>query len=88
MPRPCPFVSCKYNLALDNAKIKEEILSTKSKRKKCILDSIPETFALDVAEKRGITLNELGEMFGIGPVIFSKIISKALFKIAMSSREK
>jgi len=89
MPRPCPFVSCKYNLVLDNAKFKKEVLSKERLNNLGnALFELDETCVLDVCEQRGVTFNKLGKIFGIGPVSFGKTINRILFKIATSAREK
>jgi hypothetical protein len=57
--RPCPFVSCKYHLYVDvnpdNGTIKLNFPGLE-------LDQIPETCALDVADRGGITLQEIGRL--------------------------
>ncbi|MCD6497886.1 MAG: DNA-binding protein [Deltaproteobacteria bacterium] len=59
--RPCPFVSCKYHLYLD---VKE---SGAIKLNFPDLDvwELEETCALDVAERGGVTLEEVGEILNL-----------------------
>lgn len=55
--RPCPFVSCKHHLALD---VSEENGSIKFNFPHLAVWDMPETCALDVADRGGITLEEVG----------------------------
>ncbi len=60
--RPCLFVSCKHNLYLDvNPKTGSIKLNFPDKE---IFD-LPETCALDVAERGGITLEEVGAIMNL-----------------------
>jgi len=60
--RPCPFVSCRHHLALDvNGKtgaIKENFPGLE-------LEEMPATCALDVAERGGATLDEVGQVMNL-----------------------
>lgn len=62
MPRPCPFVSCKYHLYLD---VNEENGSIKINFPDKTIWDLKETCALDVAEKGGLTLEEVGELMNL-----------------------
>ena len=60
-PRPCPFVSCKWNLYLDvnsHGGIKFNFPGVE-------LEDLPQTCALDVADRGGETLEEVGRTFGV-----------------------
>lgn len=57
IPRPCPFVRCKYHLFLDMAQAK--------KTTEIDLSLMPETCALDVADRGGATLKEVGDAIGV-----------------------
>lgn len=56
-PRPCPWVSCKFHLYLD---INPESGSVKLNFPDLEVWEMAETCALDVADKGGITLEEIG----------------------------
>jgi hypothetical protein len=61
-PRPCLFVSCKHNLYLDvNPKTGSIKLNFPDKE----IWELPETCALDVAERGGITLEEVGAIMNL-----------------------
>jgi hypothetical protein len=60
--RPCPFVSCKYHLYLD---VNPETGSIKLNFPDFEVWELAETCALDVAERGGITLEEVGEILNL-----------------------
>ena len=61
-PRPCFFVSCKYNLYLDvNPRTGSVKLNFPDKE----LWELEHTCALDVADKGGITLEEVGTIMNL-----------------------
>ncbi len=60
--RPCPYVSCKYHLYLD---INPEIGSIKINFPDLEVWEMSETCALDVADRGGITLEEVGELLNL-----------------------
>ncbi len=55
--RPCPYVSCKYNLFVD---VNPRTGSVKMNFPDKELWELAETCALDVADRQGITLEEVG----------------------------
>ena len=61
-PRPCMFVSCKHNLYLD---VNPETGSIKLNFPDKEIWELEHTCALDVAEKGGITLEEVGEIMNL-----------------------
>ena len=61
-PRPCLFVSCKHNLYLD---VNPETGSIKLNFPDKDIWELEHTCALDVAEKGGITLEEVGEIMNL-----------------------
>ncbi|MBN1947120.1 MAG: hypothetical protein JW797_15700 [Bradymonadales bacterium] len=61
-PRPCPFVSCKFHLYLD---VHPETGSIKLNFPDLEVWEMPETCALDVAERGGITLEEVGDILNL-----------------------
>ena len=77
--RPCPFVSCKYHLYLD---VKE---SGAIKINFPDLDvwELEETCALDVAERGGITLEEVGEIMNLTRERIRQIEVHGLIKLQM-----
>ena len=60
--RPCPWVSCKHHLYLD---INPETGSIKINFPELEPWELKNTCALDVAEKGGITLEEVGEIMNL-----------------------
>lgn len=73
-PRPCPWVSCKYHLALSITRYGsirvlvsgkpttfEEICNGVAK----VLTEMPYTCALDVADRGGMTLESIAEFTGL-----------------------
>jgi hypothetical protein len=60
--RPCPFVSCKYHLYLD---VNPETGSIKMNFPDVEVWNMTETCALDVAERGGVTLEEVGEIMNL-----------------------
>ena len=62
MERPCPFVSCKYHLYIDVHPVRGSI---KLNVPDVEMWEMPETCALDVADRGGITLEEVGEIMNL-----------------------
>jgi len=60
--RPCPFVSCKYHLYLD---VNPETHSIKQNFPHKEVWELEETCALDVAERGGLTLEEVGDLMNL-----------------------
>jgi hypothetical protein len=60
--RPCPHVSCKYHLYLD---VNPETGSIKLNFPDVEVWEMTETCALDVAQRGGITLEEVGEIMNL-----------------------
>lgn len=56
-PRPCPFVSCRWNLYLDVTEHGSIKFNFPGKE----LWELPATCALDLAERGGMTLEEVGD---------------------------
>jgi hypothetical protein len=61
-PRPCLFVSCKHHLYLD---VNPETGSVKLNFPDKEVWELEETCALDIAERGGITLEEVGEILNL-----------------------
>jgi hypothetical protein len=62
MDRPCPFVSCKYHLFIDVHPVRGSI---KLNFPDIEIWEMTETCALDVADRGGITLEEVGEIMNL-----------------------
>jgi hypothetical protein len=62
MERPCPFVSCKYHLFIDVHPVRGSI---KLNFPDIEIWEMTETCALDVADRGGITLEEVGEIMNL-----------------------
>ncbi len=62
MPRPCPFVSCKHHLYLD---VNQETGSIKLNFPDVEPWEMRETCSLDVADRGGITLEEVGDILNL-----------------------
>lgn len=76
-PRPCPWVSCEHHLLLG-------VLTTHSNGSLteddavAALETMPETCALDVADRAGATLEDVGLVFGVSRERIRQIEAKAL----------
>jgi hypothetical protein len=77
-PRPCVFVSCKYNLYLD---VNPETGSIKLNFPDKELFELEYTCALDVAEKGGITLEEVGEIMNLTRERIRQVETRGLEKV-------
>lgn len=77
-PRPCLFVSCKYNLYLD---VNPETGSIKLNFPEKEIWELPYTCALDVAEKGGITLEEVGEIMNLTRERIRQVETRGLTKV-------
>ncbi len=62
MERPCPFVSCKYHLYIDVHPVRGSI---KVNFPDVEVWEMTDTCALDVADRGGITLEEVGEIMNL-----------------------
>ena len=60
--RPCPFVSCKHHLYLD---VNQETGSIKVNFPDLEVWEMKETCSLDVADRGGLTLEEVGEILNL-----------------------
>jgi hypothetical protein len=61
-PRPCLFVSCRFHLYLD---VNEETGSLKLNFPHLEPHELPESCALDLAERGGVTLEEIGGLLNV-----------------------
>lgn len=62
MERPCPFVSCKYHLYIDVHPVRGSI---KVNFPDVEIWEMTDTCALDIAERGGITLEEVGQIMNL-----------------------
>jgi hypothetical protein len=77
-PRPCMFVSCKYNLYLD---VNPETGSIKLNFPDKEIWELEHTCALDVAEKGGITLEEVGEIMNLTRERIRQVETRGLLRL-------
>ena len=61
-PRPCPFVACKHHLYLD---VNPDTGSIKLNFPDIDVGDMAETCALDIADRGGITLEEVGDILNL-----------------------
>ncbi len=77
-PRPCQFVSCKHNLYLD---VNPETGSIKLNFPDKEIWELEHTCALDVAEKGGITLEEVGVIMNLTRERIRQVETRGLMKL-------
>jgi hypothetical protein len=77
-PRPCLFVSCKHNLYLD---VNPETGSIKLNFPDKEIWELEHTCALDVAEKGGITLEEVGAIMNLTRERIRQVETRGLMKL-------
>ena len=77
-PRPCLFVSCKHNLYLD---VNPETGSIKLNFPDKDIWELEHTCALDVAEKGGITLEEVGVIMNLTRERIRQVETRGLVKL-------
>jgi hypothetical protein len=77
-PRPCMFVSCKHNLYLD---VNPETGSIKLNFPDKEIWELEHTCALDVAEKGGITLEEVGQIMNLTRERIRQVETRGLMKL-------
>ena len=78
-PRPCPFVSCRYHLYLE---VDERIGSIKLNRPDLEPWNLQESCALDVADRGGHTLEQVGEIINVTRERLRQLEETALDAIA------
>ena len=82
MPRPCPYVSCKHHLYLD---VNPETGSIKLNFPDLEVWEMKETCSLDVADRNGITLEEVGEIMNLTRERIRQVEVRGLLKLKMGS---
>ena len=80
--RPCPFVSCKHHLYLD---VNPETGSIKLNFPHLEVWEMNETCALDVADRNGITLEEVGEIMNLTRERIRQVEVRGLLKLRMTA---
>ena len=80
--RPCPWVACKHHLYLD---INPETGSIKINFPDLEPWEMRETCALDVADRSGITLEEVGEIMNLTRERIRQVEVRGLLKLKMAS---
>ncbi len=76
--RPCPYVSCKYNLFVD---VNPRTGSVKMNFPDKELDEVGDTCALDVADRGGITLEEVGVIMNLTRERVRQLETRGLLKL-------
>ena len=79
MERPCPYVSCKYHLYIDVHPVRGSI---KVNFPDVDVWEMTETCALDVADRGGITLEEVGEIMNLTRERVRQVETAGLAKLA------
>lgn len=79
MERPCPYVSCKYHLYVDVHPVRGAI---KINFTDLEVWEMTETCALDVADRGGITLEEVGEIMNLTRERVRQVETAGLAKLA------
>ena len=83
-PRPCLFVSCKHNLYLD---VNPETGSIKLSFPDKEIWELEHTCALDVAEKGGITLEEVGAIMNLTRERIRQVETRGLAKLREATED-
>ena len=78
MERPCPYVSCKYHLYLDIHPVRGSI---KVNFPDLEVWEMTETCALDIADRGGITLEEVGEIMNLTRERVRQVETQGLSKL-------
>lgn len=83
-PRPCLFVSCKHHLYLD---VNPQTGSVKLNFPDKEIWELEETCALDVADRGGITLEEVGTIMNLTRERIRQVESRGLYKLRGVAKE-
>ena len=84
-PRPCLYVSCKYHLYLD---VNPETGSVKLNFPDKEIWELAETCALDVADRGGITLEEVGGIMNLTRERIRQVETRGLLKLRAATDGK
>ncbi|MBK9031165.1 MAG: hypothetical protein IPL61_07485 [Myxococcales bacterium] len=80
--RPCPWVACKFHLYLD---VNPETGSIKINFPELEPWDLPHTCSLDIAERGGITLEEVGEIMNLTRERIRQVEVRGLLRLKMAS---
>ena len=83
--RPCPYVSCKYHLFID---VNPDTGSLKLNFPDLDIHDLPESCALDVADRGGITLEEIGEIMNLTRERVRQVEVLGLMKLKTNATEE
>ena len=81
-PRPCPYVSCQHHLYLD---VSARTGAIKLNFPDLEVWEMNETCALDVADRSGITLEEVGEIMNLTRERIRQVEVRGLLKLKMQT---
>lgn len=79
--RPCPFMSCRYHLALEVTRAQSITMQDAP------LDELAETCTLDVADRGGMTLEAVGGLLGLTRERVRQIEEQAAAKLRLRLEE-
>ena len=85
MERPCPFVSCKYHLYVDVHPVRGSI---KVNFTDLEVWEMTETCALDIADRGGITLEEVGEILNLTRERIRQVEVRGLLRLKMEGADE
>ena len=77
-PRPCPFVTCRYHLYLEATSTGSIVFNQPGKEP----HELEETCALDVAERGGVYLDDVGQILGVTRERVRQLEERGLRKLA------
>lgn len=83
-PRPCPFVGCRHHLYLD---VNPDTGSIKVNFPHLEVWELKETCALDVADRGGVTLEEVGEIMNLTRERIRQVEVRGLIKLKMAGND-
>lgn len=81
-PHPCPWVSCRFHLGVDVSDAGSLILNHPAVAEGD-LTKLPDTCVLDVAERGGATLEDVGERFGVSRERIRQMEERALLRLRL-----
>jgi len=84
MPRPCPFVSCEHHLYLD---VNPDSGAIKLNFPQLEVWEMAETCSLDVADRGGITLEDVGAILNLTRERIRQIEARAMSKLRHPSSD-
>jgi hypothetical protein len=85
MPRPCPFVSCRHHLYLD---VNPETGSLKLNFPDLDVSELKDTCSLDVADRGGVTLEEVGAVLNLTRERVRQVEVSSLIELSAALRGK